>query len=374
MRRDKNTDSLRKTEILKLALRSLCDQESSQKWKQYRSERRQRKRLRKEFEGRSSVLHKLHEVCLKHAQPVIEPIALISQIQRSGGHLLRDLFDGHQELHTHSYELKIGKPKWIWPKIDLNDGPERWFETLFETVVLDHFRNSAEKRRTQNHNGFPFVFLPSLQARIFRSYIDSLATVRLRDVFDAYMTSYFNAWLNNQNKSGQKKFVTVFTPRLAMIQESVESFFQIYPDGRLISIIRDPKNWYSSALRHKSKAYYDILEAVTLWKKSALAAVLNKRTYGQRTCIIKFEDLVGKTEAVMRHLAQFLGIRFDPILLVPTFNKSPIEANTSFEVRERGVMMSTLSRHEMLSDDQLEIIESITTEDYRTVLNYVQRF
>jgi hypothetical protein len=76
----------------------------------------------------------------------------------------------------------------------------------------------------------------------------------------------------------------------------------------------------------------------------------------------------------MRHLAQFLGIRFDPILLTPSFNKNPIRANTSFEVREPGVMMSTLSRHKTLSEDQFEIIESMTDEDYRSVLNYVERF
>jgi hypothetical protein len=369
-----NSDGLRKVEVLTLALMSLFDQESRSKWKQYRSERRRLGKLRKKLKGSNSVLRTLYDVCLTHVQPVTEPLALISQIQRSGGHLLSELFDGHPELHTHPHELKIGKPKWIWPRIDLNGSPDRWFETLFETVVIDHFRNGAERRRTPEHDGVAFLFLPSLQARIFRSYIESLAAVRLRDVFDAYMTSYFSAWLNNQNSSGQKKFVTAFTPRLAMIEKSLEMFFQIYPDGRLISIIRDPRNWYSSALKHQSKAYNDMREALTLWRKSAISAVLNKKRYGQLVSVVKFEDLVGKTETVMRHLARFLGIKFDPILLVPTFNKKPIQANTSFEVDESGIMTSTLSRHEILSDDHLQLIESVTAEDYRTVLSCVERF
>jgi hypothetical protein len=53
---------------------------------------------------------------------------------------------------------------------------------------------------------------------------------------DAYMTSYFGAWLNNQNYSGEKKFITAFTARLAMGQDNMEAFFDIYPDGCLISV------------------------------------------------------------------------------------------------------------------------------------------
>jgi hypothetical protein len=375
MMKGKNVDRMAKAEVLKLALKSLADRESKKKWKKYQKEKAKSEELRKEFEGSTSVLHELYQACLKRIQPVTEPIALISQIQRSGGTLLSQLFDGHPELHAHPHELRIGKPKWIWPKIDLNDSPEIWFETLFETSVVEHFRNGYKKDRSmKDDTALPFIFLPSLQARIFRSYTDSLATVGARDVFDAYMTSYFGAWLNNQNSAGQKKFVTGFTPRLAMIQESIESFFQIYPDGRLISIVRDPRNWYPSALRHYERHYDDIREALSLWNESALTAVSHKKSYGERVCIIKFEDLVGKTEAVMRHLAQFLGIRFDPILLIPTFNKNLIGANTSFEVREPGVMMSTLSRHRILSEDQLGIIESMTAEDYRNVLSYVERF
>jgi hypothetical protein len=47
------------------------------------------------------------------------------------------------------------------------------------------------------------------------------------------MTSYFGAWLNNQNYSGEKKFITAFTARLAMGQDNMEAFFDIYPDGCL---------------------------------------------------------------------------------------------------------------------------------------------
>ena len=125
------------------------------------------------------------------------------------------------------------------------------------------------------------------------------------------MTSYFGAWINNQNINGPKKIVTAFTPRLAEQNENMEYFFDIYPDGRLISIIRNPKNWYPSALRHVPEKYGDLSLAVSQWNENTRAAIFNKQQYGDRVSIIAFEDLLDKTEAVMRYLAEFLGIEFN---------------------------------------------------------------
>ena len=190
----------------------------------------------------------------------------------------------------------------------------------------------------------------------------------------ASANSYFGAWLNNQNNNGQKKFVTAFTPRLSMIKENMEFFFEVYPDGRLISLVRDPKNWFPSALRHGPKKYEDIRRAVSQWEESAQAMLWNKERYGDQVCIIKFEDLVGKTESVMRYLAEFLGIKFDDILLVPTFNKVPIKAHTSFKAENHGILNSPLSRYTTLTGQELDIIERTTRETYSLVLNEVVNF
>ena len=321
--------------------------------------------------GTASSLKDLYRTCLDHISPVTAPIALISQIQRSGGSLLSQLFDGHPEIHSHPHELKIGYPKkYQWPKIDLNKPPKQWFNILFENSVIRHFREGYQKERNSDIT-FPFIFLPALQKKIFLHYLDAIGTIKLRDVFDAYMTSYFGAWLNNQNIQGPKKYITAFTPRLSMSKENMRRLFEIYPDGRLISIIRDPKNWYPSALRHNKKIkkdkYDDIHSAMNQWKECTLSTLENKEKYGYQVCVIRFEDLVSKTEPVMRYLAKFLGLGFDPILLTPTFNKTPIGANTSFQLEKSTIMDSTLNRHKTLTPDELEIIRSITNKTYKWV-------
>jgi hypothetical protein len=158
-----------------------------------------------------------------------------------------------------------------------------------------------------------------------------------------------------------------------MEKENMEAFFEIYPDGRLISLIRDPKNWYPSAARHKPHIYGDIEEALDLWLKSARAILWNKERYGDRVCILTFEDLVDKTESVMHYLADFLGIKFDDILLTPTFNKFPIKANTSFNAQHHGIINTTLNRYKTLSDEQLNIINQMSADLNSQVLDLAVR-
>jgi hypothetical protein len=307
----------------------------------------------------------------EHVPPATCPLALISQIQRSGGSLLSQLFDGHPELHAHPHELKIGNPKkYIWPEIDLKDDPERWFEILFEDIVVRHMRYGYKKMEKYT-DAFLFIFLPALQREIFFKYLDSVKANTIRNVFDAYMTSYFWAWVNNQNLLGHKKFITGFTPRLATLKENMKAYFDIYPEGRLISVIRDPKNWFPSAVRHNLEKYGDVKQALNQWNESAQGMLWNKEKYGDRVCIINFEDLIQRTEAVMRYLAEFLNIQFDDILVTPTFNKTPIKPNTSFKLEDPGIIVSVLNRYKTLSPDELNVVDEMSGALYSKVLGVV---
>jgi hypothetical protein len=325
----------------------------------------------KELHDNRTLLAKAYKNWLENIQPVSVPLALISQIQRSGGSMLSQLFDGHPQVHAHPHELKFGYPKkYIWPPIDLGDHPERWFEILFEDSVVQHLRHGYKKMEKYEET-FLFIFLPSLQKKIFLRYLNSIKTVTLRDVFDAYMTSYFQAWVNNQNLIGVKKYITAFTPRLSMIDTNMASFFYIYPHGRLISVVRDARNWFPSATRHQLDKYGDIKKALEQWVDSARSMVRNKQKYGDRVCVITFEDLVRRTEAVMRYLADFLNLDFDDILLTPTFNKFPIKPNTSFKLEKPGIMVSALERYKTLSREELAAIEKATGEVYEEVLEVI---
>jgi hypothetical protein len=303
----------------------------------------------------------LCRVRVEHAVPVREPLVLVSQIQRSGGTLLSQLFDGHPECHAHPQELKIGYPtKRGWPALDL-DRPDAWFDRLWEWSAAKHaalgYQKPAERPESAR-DVFPFLFLPRLQRQVFEACIAAKPVERQRDVLDCYFTSYFNAWVDNHNLyTGPKRVVTAFTAGLAADAANVERFFSTYPDGTLISIVRNPRGWYASARKHKNR-FRKVEPAIARWRQSTEAALAAGERYGDRVLVITYEDLVLDTEATMGRIAARIGIAMLPSLLMPTFNGRPIRANSSQPVPAYGVLPDRTSAfRDTLEPETIELIE-----------------
>lgn len=301
----------------------------------------------------------LRERRLATAVVVDQPLVLVSQVQRSGGTLLSQLFDAHPQVHAHPYELKIGFPnKLTWPKLEPEAGPERWWEMLSESDVLWAFRDGYTKYSPSLLNGllreerpelFPFLLPIGLQRDLFFGVARRLVDPTPRRILDCYMTSYFNAWLDNQNLyATPKRIVTGFTPRMIAVDGNVDAFFGDYPDGTLISLVREPRSWYASALRHHQESYADIDAAIDVWRASTEAAASARERYGDRVVVLTYERLVTDTERVMHALAGRLRIDFLPVLEKPTFNGMPIRADSAFEVAAHGVITTAVNRRDEL--------------------------
>jgi hypothetical protein len=290
---------------------------------------------------------------LEGVVPVTEPLVLISQIQRSGGTLLLQLLDGHPECHVDPYELKIGHPKKDnWPPLDLSR-PDRWFEILYFKGFGERVRRT-ERTRTLNagRSIYPFLFSPRLQKAIFDAQIEQSPPASERDVLNAYLTSYFNAWLDNQSLYPlPKRAVVGFTPRLAMDLANVEKLFGAYPDGTLVSIVRDPRAWFWSAARHRPHHYGDLDTALELWKQSTDAAITAAGRFGERVLVLTYEQLVLEPEQTMRRVAERIGIGWSARLLQPTFNSYPIRANSSERIDDDGIVAERATAYRDSFDD-----------------------
>jgi NAD(P)-dependent dehydrogenase (short-subunit alcohol dehydrogenase family) len=308
---------------------------------------------------------------LERLVQVREPLVLISQVQRSGGTLLSQLFDGHPACHAHPHEICIGKPmKWDWPPLDLSR-PNAWLPTLHEPLVLDWLRSGYVKDQTARTRPelqpdvFPFLFSPHLQRRIFAECVEARAPARERDVLDCYFTSYFNAWLDNQNLyAAPKRVVTGFTPRLAMELERVERFFAAYPDGFLVSLVRDPRAWFASAAAHR-RYYRDVEQALGLWRRSTEATLEAAERFGARVFLLTYEELVGDLHGTVAALAAWIGIDFRDELLTPTFNGLPIRANSSRPVDAPGVLLDRKDAYrEVLDAETIARIDRLAGDLY----------
>jgi Sulfotransferase family len=294
----------------------------------------------------------------KDAVVVDVPLVLISQAQRSGGSLLAQLFDGHPQVYAQPDELRIGHPrKWHWPVLDPGDSPQRWFDTLRADRWL---RLAGKGYAKPGRNAYatsdrrPFTFDEGEQRQRFFELVADSRMITPRVIIECYFTSFFRSWREWQ-PTGEERILTAFVPRLAEHRTSVASFRADYPEGKLISLVRDPGGWLASRVARRPKGA--IADHFAAWVRSAEATRSLVREAGPWVLGILFEDLLCRPEKVMRRIAAFAGIDFDARLLEPTHLGIRVAPNSSFDERATGIQAHVARRRHGLGADVDELLE-----------------
>lgn len=292
------------------------------------------------------------------------PLLLISQLPRSGGSLLSQLLDGHPQLLVHPWEMTIGYPgKSNWPDLDTREPADRLFARLFDPE-LGHFAAKGYLKRgkvKQKQKRLDFNYSP------LEHYLNFVASVKScrksRDVLDAYFDAFFRAWHHALKSIQDAVYVAGFVPRLGVYRPSVAGFFDDYPDGRLISIIRDPADWFASRRAHTKNGavrYDDVDEEMHLWGRMADNALHYQRLYGDRFLLLSFKELITDREGTMRRICAWGGIDFDLSLLSQTFDGNLISPNTNFDDPPERLAKAVLDRKLRLKEGESERAYALT--------------
>jgi hypothetical protein len=293
---------------------------------------------------------------------------VVSQVHRSGGTLLQRLLDAHGQLHVIPHELGPLIPDRPLPL----DPAEAW-ALLHDPKLPRRFRRGLrqqEKALNNDRSKTGFLLPPVVHRRIYEELLQPGGPWTERALFDTYLTSYFNGWLDYRGlRDADKRWVVGFEPLLIDQPKRVETVWRAYPDGRLITILRDPASWFVSA-RRWSPRFERLEPALALWRSAALAA--ERQLGDERVLGLLFEELVTEPEATMRRVASFLDIEFDDVLLRPTANGVAFGANSSFETPPPGsISAEAADRRAHLTAEELATIERETGEVYDRLLRRV---
>jgi hypothetical protein len=310
-------------------------------------------------------LKTIGDVRARHLIEVRQPFVLVSQIHRSGGTLLSRLLDGHPELYAVPHELGP-----LLPSRDVPLDPAAAWSLLYDAKLPKRFARGLRQQREQLNadvSRVDFVLPPSLHRRLYNRVLRHDPPGTGRDVLDAYLTGYFNAWLNYRGDLDRaKRWVTGFEPELVVQPQRIEQFLRLYPDGRLVSIVREPASWFASARRWDPR-YAELEPALALWQRSVEATMRLADELGDRCLVLEFDALVQRTEETVGALAEWLGIDRCPELLSPTVNGVPFGANSSFKSAGRGVVQPTTGRGASLDDDERRRVHEVAGDIYARV-------
>jgi hypothetical protein len=284
---------------------------------------------------------------------VDQPLVLISQAQRSGGTLLLRLFDGHPECQVAPLQLRGLDQAAKRPLA----GPEEAWQALYDPKLAARYESGHRQQKhdvLDEEEVYPFELQPALQREIYDTCAAALEQPSGRDLFDCYFTSYFNAWLDYRNLStAPKRWVVGFEPGVARSMRRRVAVSELYPDGRVLSIVRDPWSWYASARRWEPR-WQDREAAIDYWLAAGKGALKWRRQSSRWSVrMLRFDRLLGETEDTLRRIALWLDIEFVPELLEPTFNGRPIRANSSFADVSTAVSTQPVdrARRELGADD-----------------------
>lgn len=103
--------------------------------------------------------------------------------------------------------------------------------------------------------------------------------------------------------------------RSTYVERNATEILAAFPTGRMIHMIRDPRDRYASSITRWSRGAGRVGGATARWLYSSRLGRRNGARYPDRYRVVRYEDLVADPETVLRALCVFLGEAFDPAML-----------------------------------------------------------
>ena len=273
--------------------------------------------------------------------------------RKSGTTMFGNLFDSHPEIATYPTDITLlygYYPQYVRSKSHSDEEKLKRLDVVLfaslENTLKSHPHVSVDVTALRDafFKGFPLEILDQPN-KIITHFAETLKAHLLTDTNNA------------------KYFLFKETSIEIYAQEISEWF----PDAKFIQILRDPRDNYAALKAGVSNYYSELGEG----ERETLASLINRSSLGfkyarinqdilgqDRYKVVRFEDVVQKSEETMADIANFLGVTYNEILLTPTFLGQAVDGN-SYE----GVKMPTISGAnigrwpERISEEEAKIIE-----------------
>ena len=279
------------------------------------------------------------------------PLLVVSGLQRSGTHLLDNLFRNHHQILSYYHELQIGRPnKYHWPNLQNVTDVKKRLSALIPRNMVKHFLN------IKSHQDFVFDF--AYFKRQFLQQEKNNTELIQRNTLDNFFTAYFNAYLNcnHSNFYNGYRYIAVTIPGLTIIKDSIENFFNDYPDGKIFVLIRDPYLWWNSARNHTKRLRKFGLDR---YQKSLANTKWACDGYKKKVFAVSFDHLIKDTEKSMSFILQHADLEFNKVATYPSnFPYYAIDNSTFVKKKTKSVLKEKIKRELNIPEEEVLHIKS----------------
>ena len=143
----------------------------------------------------------------------------------------------------------------------------------------------------------------------------------------------------------------------------MDDIFAVFPNAKIIHMMRDPRDRYASAKTRWVKMKGRAGAGTIMWMDSVRLARRGMKKYPNNYIVVRYEDVVSKTEETVRAVCAFLGEDYAPEMLTMMGAPSHRDkgGNSSYGKREVGAISTdSLARYrQVLSMDDIKFIQDV---------------
>jgi hypothetical protein len=196
----------------------------------------------------------------------------------------------------------------------MHGSPEQDYELFFDEEMKNRLR-VPERSKFKNAD---LRIDERERKRLFVEFMSDRPRTRA-NLVAAYFSSTFDSWTNCR-RTGQEKIWLGYNPVQVL---DTEKILRDFPRGHVIHVVRNPYSGYSDT---KKRPYPISLERyVWTWNTCQHLALTYAERYPRNFHVVRFEDIIGDTEATMRTLCQNLEISYSERCLYPSWNGERLE-------------------------------------------------
>ena len=194
----------------------------------------------------------------------------------------------------------------------------------------------------------------------------------IREEFRKGVTTYARLYALLEEQYARRQGKTRWGDKSHDLEGHAQAIFDCYPKAKMIHIIRDPRDRYVSAHKANRVGRSGVAGGIAAWLWSADLAKRNLRRYPEGYKIVRFEEVVFRTEETLRDICNFIEEEYAPKMLsmqgAATFrdkggnssfqshqsgsiSRSPVGRFRQFLPQRELALMQAFAKHEMMDFD-----------------------
>lgn len=250
---------------------------------------------------------------------------------KSGSSLLRNLFDGHSQLQTIPVETHFFQLMSYWVEYAYR---QQWPSDVEVDTVIQRMRDQVHHFNVRdNRLGDADLKGRFDTAHFARVMAMGQATASPAALITRYLDALYQS-VANQELSSSKRVVH----KTVGMAEFALDLWHLFPSARFVHIIRNPyANLVSWRKFYTSRGPYPLLNRMIASMRSNYYHMTRNQRLIPGYQVVRYEDLIEDSQAVMQRLAEGLELPFEPTLLHPTQLGDTWQGNSTLQQPLSGI-------------------------------------